>query len=215
MLYAALLHPMARRATDRGQLEVDSILVTFGLLFLAQGVFQLSFGSDFQGYAWLDRPGDILGASIAGGRVIGLVLSVVIGGGLYLAMTRTRWGVNLRAVASRPEFAALVGIDTRRQARMAFATGGALAAAGGAVLSMYQPFTSAEGGFLTMKALVIVIMGGVGDVRGTIVAALLLGVLETFVATLIDPGLTLAAAYLLFVLVLLFRPEGLFGRRSA
>ncbi|MNL63821.1 branched-chain amino acid transporter permease subunit LivH [compost metagenome] len=64
----------------------------------------------------------------------------------------------------------------------------------------------------TLKALVIVIMGGVGDVRGTIVAALLLGLLETFVARLIDPGLTLAAAYLLFVVILLLRPQGLFGR---
>ena len=67
----------------------------------------------------------------------------------------------------------------------------------------------------TLKALVIVIMGGVGDVRGTIVAALLLGLLETFVAVVIDPGLTLAAAYLLFLFILLVRPQGLFGRRQA
>jgi branched-chain amino acid transport system permease protein len=64
-----------------------------------------------------------------------------------------------------------------------------------------------------MKALIIVIMGGVGDVRGAVVAALILGLAETAVASLIDPGLTLAAAYLLFVLVLLFRPQGLFGKR--
>jgi branched-chain amino acid transport system permease protein len=64
----------------------------------------------------------------------------------------------------------------------------------------------------TLKALVIVILGGVGDVRGTIVASLLLGILETFVARVIDPGLTLAAAYLIFILILLFRPQGLFGR---
>jgi branched-chain amino acid transport system permease protein len=58
-------------------------------------------------------------------------------------------------------------------------------------------------------------MGGVGDVRGAIIASLILGLAETAVASLIDPGLTLAAAYLLFVLVLLFRPEGLFGRRQS
>ena len=58
-------------------------------------------------------------------------------------------------------------------------------------------------------------MGGVGDVRGAIVAALILGLAETAVASLIDPGLTLAAAYLLFVLVLLLRPQGLFGRRTS
>ena len=67
----------------------------------------------------------------------------------------------------------------------------------------------------TMKALVIVIMGGVAEIRGTIIAALILGLAETAVASLIDPGLTLAAAYLLFILVLLFRPEGLFGRRTS
>jgi branched-chain amino acid transport system permease protein len=61
----------------------------------------------------------------------------------------------------------------------------------------------------------IVIMGGVGDVRGAVIAALVLGLAETAVATLVDPGLTLAAAYLLFVLVLLFRPQGLFGKRPA
>jgi branched-chain amino acid transport system permease protein len=66
-----------------------------------------------------------------------------------------------------------------------------------------------------MKALIIVIMGGVGDVRGTITASLILGLAETAVASLVDPGMTLAAAYLLFILVLLFRPEGLFGRRQS
>ena len=71
------------------------------------------------------------------------------------------------------------------------------------------------GVLFTMKALIIVIMGGVGDVRGAVLAALILGLAETIVASWIDPGLTLAAAYLLFVLVLLFRPQGLFGRRSS
>ena len=66
-----------------------------------------------------------------------------------------------------------------------------------------------------MKALIIVIMGGVGDIRGAIVAAVILGIVETAVATLIDPGLTLVAAYLIFLAILLFRPRGLFGRPRA
>jgi branched-chain amino acid transport system permease protein len=65
-----------------------------------------------------------------------------------------------------------------------------------------------------MKALIIVILGGVSDIRGTILAAFILGLAETAVASLIDPGLTLAAAYLLFILILLIRPQGLFGRRT-
>jgi branched-chain amino acid transport system permease protein len=70
------------------------------------------------------------------------------------------------------------------------------------------------GVLFTMKALIIVILGGVSDIRGTILAAFILGLAETAVASLIDPGLTLAAAYLLFILILLIRPQGLFGRRA-
>jgi branched-chain amino acid transport system permease protein len=79
---------------------------------------------------------------------------------------------------------------------------------------MFLTFDASVGVIFTMKALVIVIMGGVRDVRGTIIAAFVLGFAETAVASLIDPGLTLAAAYLLFILVLMFRPEGMFGRKS-
>jgi branched-chain amino acid transport system permease protein len=79
---------------------------------------------------------------------------------------------------------------------------------------MFLTFDASVGVIFTMKALVIVIMGGVRDVRGTIIAAFVLGFAETAVASLIDPGLTLSAAYLLFILVLMFRPEGMFGRKS-
>lgn len=83
------------------------------------------------------------------------------------------------------------------------------------LISTFVTLDPSFGVIFTMKALIIVIMGGVGDIRGAIVAALILGVVETAVATLIDPGLTLAAAYTIFLLVLLFRPQGLFGRRPA
>jgi len=80
------------------------------------------------------------------------------------------------------------------------------------LISTFITLDASVGVMFTMKALIIVIMGGVGDVRGAIVAALILGLVETTVATLIDPGLTLAAAYFIFLLVLLFRPQGLFGK---
>ena len=102
-----------------------------------------------------------------------------------------------------------------RISAFAFALGGAVTAAAGALLSTFLTLDASVGVLFTMKALIIVIMGGVGDVRGAILAALLLGLAESAVASLIDPGLTLAAAYLMFLLVLLFRPQGLFGRRSA
>lgn len=211
VVYVVLMQPLVRRSGSSGRLEIDSILLTFGLMFLAQGLFIQTFGASFSGYSWLQQPVVIFGANIAAGRVIGLGFVILIGGGLWLAMMRTRWGVNLRAVATRPEFAPLVGIDRERAARFAFALGGAIAGAGGAILSMYQPFTAIDGSFLTMKALVIVIMGGVGNLGGAIIAGLIIGVVEAYVSYLLDPGLTLAATYAIFLGVLLWRPKGIFA----
>ena len=123
--------------------------------------------------------------------------------------------MTLRAVAVNSTAAGLVGINVIRSSALAFALGGAVTAAGGMLLSMFLTFDASLGVIFTLKALVIVIMGGVSDIRGTIVAAFILGLAETAVAVLIDPGLTLAAAYVLFLIVLLVRPEGIFGRRAA
>ena len=85
-------------------------------------------------------------------------------------------------------------------------------AAGGVLVSMFLTFNASMGVIFTMKALVVVIMGGVGNVLGALFAGLMLGVVETAVARLVDPGLTLAATFALFLGVLLIRPTGLFGR---
>ncbi|MBD3679976.1 MAG: branched-chain amino acid ABC transporter permease [Rhodobacteraceae bacterium] len=214
LIYVIFLRPLVKRAKSRGQLEVDSILATFGLSFVAVGLMLAVFGGDYFKYSYLARPVTILGDTYGANRVAAFVAAVIICGALYLWLNHSRAGMSIRAIAVAPESARLVGIDVPRLAALAFALGGAVTAAGGALISMYLTLDASTGVMFTLKALVIVIMGGVGDVRGTIVAALLLGVLETFVATVFDPGLTLAAAYLLFVLILLLRPQGLFGRRQ-
>jgi branched-chain amino acid transport system permease protein len=212
LTYALMMRPLVARAGDRGRLEIDSILATFGLLFVIQGIMLVIFGGNFTGYSFLNVPVDVLGTKIAANRLIAFILAVVIGAGLYLVVTRTRWGITLMAVAYRPENAPLVGIDVNRTARLAFALGGALAASGGVVISMYQTFTATSGVVFTMKALIVVIMGGAGNLLGALVAGLMLGLVETFVAAYVDPGLTLAATYGIFLAVLLWRPSGLFGK---
>ena len=212
LIYAVMLQPLARRSRDRGRLEGDSILATFGLLFVIQGVALVIFGSSFQSYSFLAVPVNVLGTTIAANRLLALVLAVGFGLGLYLLLTRTRFGTVIRAVAANPASAPLVGINVDSVARFAFALGGALAAAGGVVVSMYLTFSATMGVVFTMKALIVVIMGGVGNLLGALVAGLLLGLVETVVARLVDPGLTLAATFILFLTVLLVRPTGLFGR---
>lgn len=212
LLYRIVLMPLVRRATSQGMLEVDSILGTFGILFVIQGVMVVTFGGNLQSYSYLSVPVHILGTTLALNRILAFVFAVVIGAGLYLMLTRTRYGTALRAVAVNPVAAQLSGVDIRSACALAFATGGAIAGAGGVLISMFLTFSAASGVVFTMKALIIVIMGGVGNMLGALVAGLLLGVSETAVARLIDPGLTIAVTYALFLSVLLWRPTGLFGR---
>ncbi|SSC68659.1 branched-chain amino acid ABC transporter permease [Ciceribacter selenitireducens] len=214
LVYGLMLRPLVARAANRESLEIDSILATFGLLFVIQGVMLVAFGSNYTSYNYLNVGINVFGAVIAANRLLALGLAVVLGGGLYLLFTRTLWGTALRAVAVSPTAAPLVGIDVDRAARLAFAIGCGLSAAGGVVISTYQTFTATAGVVFTMKALVVVIMGGVGNILGALSAGLILGLVETFVATYLDPGLTLAATYLIFLSVLLWRPAGLFGRSS-
>lgn len=214
LIYRWLLVPLVRRSKSRGQLEVDSILATFGLSFAMVGIMRWAFGGEYFNYSFLAEPFHLFGSPFGLNRIVAAVAAAAICVLVYLGLTATRTGMALRAVAVDPRSASLVAIDVSRMNTLAFALGGAITAAGGGILSTFLTLHASIGVLFTMKALIIVIMGGVGDVRGAIVAALILGLAETLVASLIDPGLTLAAAYLLFLLVLLFRPQGLFGRRT-
>jgi branched-chain amino acid transport system permease protein len=215
LIYRYLMRPLVRRAKSRGMLEVDTILATFGMSFVFVGLMLLAFGGEFFTYSYLAEPFRIFGSPFALNRLAASATAVVVCGLLYWGIHRTRPGMAMRAVAVDPTAAGLVAIDVPRVSAFAFALGGAVTATGGVVLSTFLTMDASIGVVFTMKALIIVIMGGVGDVRGAIIASLILGLAETAVASLLDPGLTLAAAYLLFVLVLLFRPEGLFGRRRS
>lgn len=214
LIYRILLMPLVRRAKTRDALEVDSILATFGLLFVVQGVMLVIFGGAYYSYSFLAIPVNVFGVTIAANRLLALGFATVIGLALYIGLTRTRAGTALRAVAVDPVAAQLVAIDVRMAAAIAFAVGGALVAAGGVLVSMFLTFNANIGVVFTMKALIVVIMGGVGNLLGALVAGLILGLTETFVATWVDPGLTLAATYTIFLVILLVRPQGLFGRSN-
>ena len=214
IIYQVLLTPLVRRAKNRGMLEVDSILATFGLLFILQGIMLIVFGGDYLNIDYLAVAYEIMGNPYGLNRIVAFICAVIIAVILYIILYRTRFGTAIRAVAVDPVSAGLVAIDVNKTTAFAFALGAAVTACGGALLSMFLTFNASIGVIFTMKALIIVIMGGVGDIRGAVIAAVILGIAETLVATLLDPGLTLAATYILFILTLLLRPQGLFGRST-
>ncbi len=209
-----MLRPLVRRAKNQGQLEVDSILATFGMAFALVGIM-VSIHGEYYTYSYLAEPFEILGETFALNRIVAFCFAVLIGAALWLWLYFTRTGMAVRAVSVSTEASGLVGINVPQLSAIAFALGGAVTTMGGTLISTFITLDASVGVVFTMKALIIIIMGGVGDIRGAIVAALILGLVETAVARLIDPGLTLAAAYAIFVLILLFRPQGLFGRKPS
>ena len=212
LVYRYLLTPLIHRAANPEALEADTILVTFGLLFVFQGLALVEWGGEYRGYTYLAVPVDLLGATVALNRLIAFAAAIVLALALYWVLRETRLGGALRAIAIDPLAAQLVGVDVPRLSALAFAAGGAIMAAAGMLVSMFLSFNASIGIVYTLKALIVVIMGGVGRMLGCLVAGLLLGFAEALGAYLVDPGLTLAINFALFLLVLLVRPQGLFSR---
>jgi branched-chain amino acid transport system permease protein len=214
LLYRVAFVPLVKRAPNRDALEGDTILSTFGLLFLIQGVMLAMFGGNYQSYSFLASAVEIGPTIVAANRLVAMAVALVLGGLLFWMLKSTRIGTALRAVAVNPDSAPLVGVDVRRIGMWAFALGTVLVFVAGVLTSMFSTFSATMGVLFTMKALIVVIMGGVGNFAGCVAAAVLLGVTESMVSTFIDPGLTLASNYAIFLVVLVFRPNGLFGRSS-
>jgi branched-chain amino acid transport system permease protein len=211
LIYRVLMLPLVRRARTRNELEGETILATFGLLFVLRGAATLAFSADNRYYDYLSEPLQIFGFTFAANRVLAFAMACVFAVAILLILSRTRFGTALRALAIDPVGAELVGIDVRGLAGLAFAGGGALVAVAGTLISTFLTFNPAIGIEFTMKALVVVIMGGVGNMAGSLVAGILLGVAEALCSYYVDSGLTLAVAYALFLIVLVVRPRGLFG----
>jgi branched-chain amino acid transport system permease protein len=214
LLFQFVFRPLIRRAPNTGALEVNAILSTFGLLFLLQGIALVVFGGTDRAYSFLAAPITILDVTLAQNRLAALLVAVAVALAAYAFLRLTRLGKALRAIASNADAAPLVGVDVEKLSAYAFAVGGVLACAAGVLISSFININPTIGAEYTMKALIVITMGGIGHVLGGLVAGMLLGLVETFGGHLIDPGLVTAIAFSVFILVLIVRPQGLFGRMT-
>ncbi len=142
-----------------------------------------------------------------------LLVAVLLIAAMHLFLTRTDPGRAVRAVAEDWEAALLVGIDLRRTYLLAFALGSALAGAAGTLVSVGYSINPGIGLEWTLKALIVVVLAGLGSMPGTLAGGLLLGAAESASALVIGGAYREVVALVLFVVVLLVRPQGLFGRR--
>ncbi len=152
------------------------------------------------------------GLSIPVVRLLSLLLAFAIIGGLQLLLTHWRWGKAIRATADDWQAALLTGIDVRRAYLLAFAIGTGLAGAAGVLVTVSYSVNPSIGLEWTLKALIVVVLAGLGSMIGTFVGGILLGVAEALSAAAFGGPYREVVGLVLFVVVLCARPRGLFGR---
>ena len=152
--------------------------------------------------------------TVQGTRLVAAALSTIITGGLYFFLYRTRPGKNIRAVANNRAAAELMGIPSARVLALSFGLGTLLAAVAGGLISTFFPFTILAGGAYELKSFVIVVMGGLGNPIGALLGGLILGVMEGLIPLALPNTWVPVLEFLLFVVILLVRPTGLFGAKK-
>jgi branched-chain amino acid transport system permease protein len=192
--------------------EARSLLVGFGLMFLVQNVALLAWGADLRGYQYLAGNVSLGGLEFTANRLVAFAAALGLSLGLIALLHTTLLGKAVRAMMQSPTGARLVGIDVPRLHPAVFGVGLALAGAAGALLSMVFEISPSMGESYTVTALIVITLGGFGSIGGSLVAGLLLGVVEALGMHLTSPSLRMVLSYGVFVLVLITRPHGLFAR---
>ncbi len=191
-----------------------SILVTFGMALVIEGVLNLIFSTDYvQLHAWyVTASFQVGGFYLAYIYVFGFLLAVVLLGALYLLLYRTKFGHSLRATMQNRTAAELVGIDVERVSAITFGIGIALAAAGGMAFGATTSFNANSAYDLISRLLAIIIFGGMGSLRGAMIASLGMLVVEDVTSVVWSPIWASTVFFILLVIILLARPQGLFGQ---
>jgi branched-chain amino acid transport system permease protein len=193
-----------------------TFLLTFGLNLLIADLVQQFFTSDLRSIntAYAGNGITIGSTYIAFDSLIAALIAIVLVAALNYFLTHTRIGNAILATGMDRDAARLMGISIRHTYALTFAIGAALAGAAGAMLSVLYPFDPSEGGTFTLRAFVIVVLGGLGTPWGVIAGGLVFGLAETVVPLIpgVGPGYDDAIAFAVLVIVLIFRPNGLLGK---
>ncbi|MGM9474476.1 branched-chain amino acid ABC transporter permease [Pseudarthrobacter sp. YS3] len=189
------------------------IFVTLGLSILLQNLALVLFGGQFRStqFPWGEKNVTVFGVSATYGRITAFVVALVLVAVLFYVMKKTLIGKVLRALAEDRETAGLIGIPVKNYYLVAMGLGTAITAIAGVLIAPFHSVFPLAGAHFTLLAFVVVVLGGLGNMVGSLVGGLFLGAVETLVGTYIDPALQLVAVFVVFIIVLLARPQGIFG----
>jgi branched-chain amino acid transport system permease protein len=196
--------------------ELSSLMVTLGGVLALYSALTAWLGPDIR-----RLPADAISAEafqagdirVTAAQLLILAATALLVGALLLLMQGTRLGLAIRAMAEKPDAAQLMGINTGRAAALVSFISGTLAGAGGVLIGLnFNAIHPYMGEQMMLRGFVVIIVGGLGDIRGALLAGLALGIIEVLTAGFVSSSLKEAVAFLILVAVLWTRPSGLFGR---
>jgi len=211
VIHRTLFKRLLSSSASPGVFESNSMLASFGLLFIIQNIALIAWGPEIRGYSYLRVPVNLAGALFGANRLITLGFAIVIGLAFYLFLARTRLGKAIRAAAQDPTTAGLMGVNINLVLALCFGFGAAMASMAGTLISLCYPVHAVIGLEYTIIAIIVVVLGGLGSIPGSFIGGFILGLIGSIV-TYFEPGLALAAYYAIFILLLLVRPTGLMGK---
>lgn len=210
-LHSTLFRKLLDSSPSFAVFEGSSMLATFGLLFIIQNSAILIWGADIRGYSYLAKPVNIAGAIFPANQLVALFFALATGLVFYMFLARTRMGKAIRAAAQDPATAGLMGVNINRVLALCFGLGALMAGFAGLLWSMCFSIQPTMGLELTIIAVIVVVLGGLGSIPGSFIGGFILGLIGSIVES-IEPGLKIPAYYLLFISLLLVRPTGILGR---
>ncbi len=204
-----------RRLRNQNAALVLFAMASLGMAFFLRSVIYLAWGSDFHFY-YVGRPNPAidlpLGVRVQSDQLFTFVLALILVLGTWLLLTRTRIGKSMRATADNPELAQVRGINTERVIAWTWLMSGMLAAACGVMYGLVSQIRPEMGFYLLLPIFAGTILGGIGNPFGAFVGAMIIGVVQQVTAAFISPAYGPAVAFILMVVVLVVRPQGLFGQ---
>ena len=203
-----------RKTKSFEAIESNSLLVFFGLSIIFSNTASLLWTADIRGYSYMNQVLTIAGIPLMHNRLLALVVSLLVCAACIYLIRRTMLGKAIRALIQEREAAQLVGIPSGRIYYVSFAVAFALAGLAGSLLSMFYELTPFMGMPYTITAFIVIVLGGLGSITGSLLGGFLLGLFETIGASVSSPGFRPILSYSLFVVIILLRPQGLFSKKG-
>lgn len=209
LIYWATIRPLREAPLS------STVLLTFGLALVLEAIMGLVWGNQSRSArpSYFDQSFDVAGITLPKAQVFACAVAIVVLTALWLFLARTWTGRAIRAASANPQGSALVGVNIAGVSGLTFAVGVATVGAAGSMVSVLYPFLPGSHYIWIARVLSIIVLGGLGSLKGAVLGAVLLGLAEVYTQTYISASWATAVPYVLIFVVLFFRPQGLMGTR--